>query len=86
MTPRLMIAAFAACFALPAAAYIGPGSGISLLGGIWGVLLAIVLAVGAILIWPVRLMLKRMRARRTADAEKSSETQPARQDTPDPEQ
>jgi membrane protein implicated in regulation of membrane protease activity len=51
-------------FALPAAAYIGPGSGISLLGGIWSVLVAIVLALAAILFWPIRLMVKRMRARK----------------------
>lgn len=45
----------------PALAYIGPGSGISLLGGLWGVLMAIVLAVGAILIWPIRYMFRRLR-------------------------
>lgn len=47
--------------ALPALAYIGPGSGISLLGGLWGVLVAIVLAVGAVLIWPIRYMFRRLR-------------------------
>ncbi|MDZ7790992.1 MAG: hypothetical protein U5L08_10970 [Xanthomonadales bacterium] len=48
----------------PAVAYIGPGSGISLLGGLWGVLVAIVLAVGAILIWPIRYMFRRLRRKR----------------------
>jgi membrane protein implicated in regulation of membrane protease activity len=61
-------------FALPAAAYIGPGSGISLLGGIWSVLVAIVLALAAILFWPIRLMVKRMRARK---AGQQSQDQPA---------
>jgi len=51
-------------FAAPAAAYIGPGSGISLLGGLWAVLVGIVLALGAILFWPIRYMIKRRRARR----------------------
>lgn len=50
--------------ALPALAYIGPGSGISLLGGLWGVLVAIVLAIGAILIWPIRYMFRRLRRKR----------------------
>ncbi|RFF29184.1 hypothetical protein [Wenzhouxiangella sediminis] len=47
--------------ALPALAYIGPGSGISLLGGLWGVLVAIVLAVGAVLIWPIRYVFRRLK-------------------------
>lgn len=50
--------------ALPAAAYIGPGSGISLLGGLWGVIVAIFLALGAVLIWPVRYMFRRLRRKR----------------------
>ncbi|MGB0515077.1 MAG: alkaline phosphatase family protein, partial [Wenzhouxiangellaceae bacterium] len=44
----------------PALAYIGPGSGLSLLGGLWSLLLGIVLALGAILLWPIRLLLRRM--------------------------
>ena len=50
----------------PAAAYIGPGSGISLLGGLWAVLVGIVLALAAILFWPIRYMIRRMRARKHA--------------------
>ncbi|MBS3744812.1 MAG: hypothetical protein KGY48_10715 [Wenzhouxiangellaceae bacterium] len=63
--------------AAPAAAYIGPGSGISLLGGLWAVLVGIVLALAAILFWPIRYMIKRRRARKNAGqpepAEKPSE-------------
>ncbi|MEX0915076.1 MAG: hypothetical protein WD397_15280 [Wenzhouxiangellaceae bacterium] len=51
---------------LPAAAYIGPGSGISLLGGLWAVLVGVVLALAAILFWPIRYMIRRMRARKNA--------------------
>lgn len=47
--------------ATPALAYIGPGAGISLLSGLWGVLVAIVLAVGAVLFWPVRYLFRRLR-------------------------
>lgn len=46
----------------PALAYIGPGSGISLLGGIWTVLVGFVLVLGAILFWPIRYLIKRFRA------------------------
>ncbi|NEZ04125.1 hypothetical protein G4Y73_08165 [Wenzhouxiangella sp. XN201] len=60
----------------PVLAYIGPGSGISLLGGLWGVLVAIVLAVGAVLIWPVRYMFRRLRRKRR-DAQGTDPAEPA---------
>lgn len=52
---------------MTALAYIGPGSGISLLGGLWAVLVGIVLALAAILFWPIRYMIRRMRARKNAE-------------------
>lgn len=52
---------------LPAFAYIGPGSGISLLSGLWGILVAIVLAVGAILIWPIRYAFRRVKRKLRGD-------------------
>lgn len=63
-------ALFAALLALllpagPAAAYIGPGAGITMLGALWSVLVAIVLAVAAVLYWPIKMLLRR---RRKADA------------------
>jgi len=64
---RTAIALFIALAPLTAAAYIGPGSGISLLGGIWSVLVAVVLALAAILFWPIRLMIKRMKNRKSAE-------------------
>ncbi len=45
----------------PAMAYIGPGAGITMLGALWGVLVAIFLAVGAVLFWPIRMLLRRFR-------------------------
>ena len=42
-----------------ASAYIGPGSGISIVGSLVGLLATIFLAVGAIVIWPYRRMLKK---------------------------
>ncbi len=45
----------------PAAAYIGPGAGITMLGALWGVIVAVVLAIGAVLFWPIRALLRRRR-------------------------
>lgn len=47
---------------LPAQAYIGPGAGLSLLGALWGLLVAVVAAVGFIVFWPIRKMLRTARA------------------------
>ncbi len=58
-----------------AAAYVGPGAGISLLGALWGLIVGVVLAFGIILIWPIRMMLKKKRAREALkNAETSGET------------
>ena len=55
----------------PAAfAYIGPGAGISVLGSLLGILGTIVVAIGAIIFWPVRKFLKRKKqAKATAGEE-----------------
>lgn len=57
----------------PADAYIGPGAGITMLGALWGVLVAILLAVGAVLYWPIKVLLRRRR-RADAPAAASEET------------
>lgn len=74
---RVLVAAAIAVAAAPAAAYIGPGSGISLLGGIWSVLVGIVLALAAILFWPIRLMIRRMRGRKSGPESTGSKTEAA---------
>lgn len=67
---RIIIALLLAAVSLPAAAYIGPGSGISLLGGIWTLLVGFVLVLSAILFWPIRYVIRRLRAKkRPAQAE-----------------
>ncbi len=60
-----VLTALAALMAMaaPAAAYVGPGAGISLLGALWGLVVAIAMAVGFVLFWPVRKMLRRKKAR-----------------------
>ena len=64
---RTMMAAAAlvAGAALPAAAYIGPGAGLSLLGAFWGLLLAVVAALGFVILWPLRRFFRRERAQQT---------------------
>ena len=59
-------AAFAASLAAglvlaagPAAAYIGPGAGLSLLGALWGVAAAVVVALLFLLLWPLRRLLRK---------------------------
>jgi hypothetical protein len=43
-------------------AYIGPGAGISVFSSLLGLLATILLAVAAILLWPIRRAWKKMRA------------------------
>ena len=49
----------AALAASPAFAYVGPGAGLTLLGALWGLILAVVVSVGFILLWPIRRMMRR---------------------------
>ena len=49
-------------FAAPAMAYVGPGAGITLIGSVIGVLIAIVAAIGVVIAWPIRRMLKARKA------------------------
>lgn len=59
----LMLATFGSLLVSNAAfAYVGPGAGLSTLGALWGVLLAVVASVGFILFWPVRRLVRRRRA------------------------
>lgn len=44
-------------FAAPALAYVGPGAGLTLLGALWGLIAAIVMSVGFIILWPFRRFL-----------------------------
>jgi len=62
-----LAAAGLALAAGPAAAYIGPGAGLSLLGALWGVLAAIFVALLFLAAWPVRRLLRRTRGDRAVD-------------------
>ena len=73
-TATVLAAACALLLSQTAAAYVGPGAGLSLLGALWGLLLAIGAAIAFVLLWPLRRYLKRRSASqaalRAADAER----------------
>jgi cytoskeletal protein RodZ len=74
---------FTILFAGPAVAYVGPGAGISVLGALWGLIIGVVMALGVILFWPIRMMIRKIKANKTASSSSSeadtSETQDAEQ-------
>ncbi len=64
---RLLFALVLLVFSSSAFAYIGPGAGVSFLGSVWAVLAGMVLAILAILIWPIRYAIRRIRRRATSN-------------------
>lgn len=65
-TPTLALALAVLAMAsmpAPAAAYIGPGAALSLLGAFWGLLVAVAAAVAFAVAWPIRRMLRLRRER-----------------------
>lgn len=71
------LAGASALATLPAAAYIGPGAGLSLIGALWAVIAAVGAALFFVLAWPLRRMLRRRRAQRLDDAGAAIDAQPA---------
>jgi len=70
MTTRLlplMTAVAAAVLLLPgtAFAYVGPGAGLTMIGALWAVILALFAALFFVVAWPVRRMLRQARHRKT---------------------
>ena len=61
-----------------AQAYIGPGAGLSVLGSLWTVLVGIVLALVAMLSWPIRVAWRRLRGKKAAVAEANDSDTAAR--------
>ncbi|MCK4910646.1 MAG: hypothetical protein KAR83_03340 [Thermodesulfovibrionales bacterium] len=48
-------------FAGVASAYVGPGPGITLIGSMFAVIAAVLLAIFSILFWPVRAFMRKMK-------------------------
>lgn len=70
-TQAALVAALCAAAALwvePAVAYVGPGAGLSLLGALWGLVIAVAAAIGFVIAWPVRRMLRSRSAARQETA------------------
>ncbi len=55
-----------------ALAYIGPGAGISVLGSLLGILGTIVVAIGAIIFWPIRKLMKRKKQAKVESGDQSA--------------
>lgn len=64
------------CLCASAQAYIGPGAGLSVLGSLWAVLVGIVVALFAILTWPVRMLWRRLRGKRSVSRPDSDPRDP----------
>ena len=62
---KTVLSLLALLISSPAIAYIGPGAGISVLGSLLGIIVTIVVAIGAIIMWPLRKLLKKKRANAT---------------------
>lgn len=73
----LLCAVLLALTVQPAAAYIGPGAGITMLGALWGVIVAIALAIGAILFWPIRILFRRRRRPAVPASAQASPSEPS---------
>ena len=66
--------ALAVVIAGPAAAYIGPGAGLSVIGAFWGLLMAVFAALAFIVSWLIRRLLRRRSA--CADASSTAQEPP----------
>ena len=54
-------------FASPALAYVGPGAGLTLMGSLIALIVAAVVVVAGLVLFPLRMALKRMREAKQSD-------------------
>lgn len=76
--PLIVLAIPLALAASPALAYVGPGAGITMLGALWGLIVAVGAAVGFVLLWPFRRYL--FRKRRAGNAGREGDPGPREAD------
>lgn len=69
LMPPFLSFLFALSLPSVAMAYVGPGAGITLIGALWAVIIAILLMVGGLVAWPLRAL---MRRRKKASAPKGN--------------
>lgn len=58
---KCLVLLIACAFSGAANAYIGPGAGISFIGSLFTVLMAVFVAFAAVLVWPIRYLFRRLR-------------------------
>lgn len=75
-TATIICALLGACLSQTAVAYVGPGAGLSLLGALWGLLLAVGSALLFIMLWPLRRYLRRRAEARQSAAIDSDGPEP----------
>lgn len=51
----------------PAYAYVGPGPGLSMLGSFFALISGVVIALIMVLLWPIRLAVKHIKARKSGN-------------------
>jgi hypothetical protein len=79
----LAVAIALGAISAPALGYVGPGAGLTLLSALWGLLLAVGVAVGFVVLWPIRRWRRRRQAAaldhaQELDTEEGSDDAPAR--------
>lgn len=78
MTPRsfLLSATLLCALASPAVAYVGPGPGLSMVGSFFTLVASIAVALLMVLLLPMRILYKRMKARKILMAEPTGPAAP----------
>ena len=76
-TQFLFIASIVIVITLPSplCAYVGPGAAITMFGALFAVLAAVVFAIGGILFWPIRSLLRKIREKKQRNNNMITETQ-----------
>lgn len=85
MIRKLALCLCLAGVATPAAAYIGPGAGISFVGSLFTWIIGILVALFAILFWPIRALFRKARGGRSrGETGESPDAEDAAESRPDP--